>query len=150
MSEEQTGAKSKEAEPWLIFLIAVGVIAVGLGFGYYAFSNAKKASYLMEHGIKVKGILESKSRGTGSSDRTYHYKIKYTWEGQELNYETSSKFETHNEGDLVELLINPDDPNEVVINDRLDMNKGSYSWSLIILLIGGGIFWLGLKKVKQK
>lgn len=150
MPEVQTPTKSDDAKPWQIFLIAVAVIAVGLGFGYYTLSNNIRAANLEEHGVKVSGILDNKTRSSSSGNYTYHYELKYDWEGQELTYETSSKFESYGVGDKVELLVNPNNPEEVVINDPSDMGKGSFSWSLIILAVGGGIFWLGLKKVKQK
>ncbi|HCM76943.1 MAG TPA: hypothetical protein DIS90_11210 [Cytophagales bacterium] len=140
--------KSKEAEPWMIFATSIVLILVGLGFGYYKFSNGQLARFLFEHGVKVTGTVVSESRSGKQAGETFYYELSYNWEDTPYVFKTSSKIDSYNVGDEVEVMLNPENPEEVL--SPLDINKGSYMWSLIILTLGGFIFWLGLRKVKEK
>lgn len=153
MTEPTSGAQedkqSKEAEPWMIFTVAVVLILVGIGFGYYKFNNEIKASYLKENGVAVKGIvLEESESGKSGSSKTHYFDLEYQWEGTSYNHQISSGFNLYDVGEEVELLVDPEHPEEAMGEE--DMSHGSHSWSFIILALGGFIFWLGLKKVKER
>jgi hypothetical protein len=51
-------------------------------------------------------------------------------------------------GEEVELWVDPEHPEEAMGEE--DMGQGSFGWAFIIMGLGGFIFWLGLKKVKEK
>ncbi|MBX2943924.1 MAG: DUF3592 domain-containing protein [Cyclobacteriaceae bacterium] len=125
----------------MIFAVAIVMIVVGIGFGYYKFNNEVQASYLKDDGVAVKGIVleESKSGRSGSS-KTHYFDIGYQWEGTSYNHQISSKFNLYDVGEGVELLVDPKRPEEAMGEE--DMNQGSYNWSLIIIALGGLIFLL--------
>lgn len=143
------GKQSKEAEPWMIFTVAIVLIVVGIGFGYYKFSRVTKASYMEDNGVAVRGIVvkESESRKSGSS-KTHYFDLEYQWEGTSYDHQISSRFDLYEVGEEIELLVDPQHPEEAMGEE--DMNHGSFGWAFIIMGLGGFIFWLGIKKVKEK
>lgn len=147
-SETQEEKHSKEAEPWMIFAVAIVMIGVGIGFGYYKFNNEITAGYLVDNGVAVKGIVMAESESGKSDNTTHYFGLEYQWEGTSYNHQISSKFNLYDVGEEVELLVDPEHPEKAMGEE--DMNHGSYGWSVIILALGSFIFWLGLKKVKEK
>ncbi|MEQ8362885.1 MAG: DUF3592 domain-containing protein [Cyclobacteriaceae bacterium] len=148
-SGKEENKQSKEAEPWMIFTIAIALIAVGIGFGYYKFNNEIQAAHLKEVGVAVKGIVmdESESGKSGSS-KTHYFDLEYQWKGISYNHQISSKFNLYDVGEEVELWVDPENP-EAAMGEE-DMGHGSFGWAFIIMGLGGFIFWLGLKKLKEK
>jgi hypothetical protein len=150
MTEHTTGTpgESKEAEPWMIFGVAVVLIVVGIGFGYYKFNNEIQASYLKDKGVSVVGVVIEESEGGKSGGRTHYFDLEYQWEGASYSHQISSKFNLYDVGEEVELWVDPEHPEEAMGEE--DMGQGSFGWAFIIMGLGGFIFWLGLKKVKEK
>jgi len=148
-SGKEGDKQSREAEPWMIFAIAIAMIAVGVGFGYYKFSTEIQAAHLKDEGVVVKGIvMEESESGKSGSSKTHYFDLEYQWEGTSYNHQISSKFNLYDVGEEVELWVDSEHP-EVAMGQE-DMGQGSFGWAFIIMGLGGFIFWLGLKKVKEK
>ncbi|AWV97454.1 DUF3592 domain-containing protein [Arcticibacterium luteifluviistationis] len=137
------------ASPAFIFGVGVVLICVGLGFGYYKFEKSSTASHLKENGVSVKSVITDFSQGGKSPDNSYHYTLEYQWEGKTFEYEASFKFREYKLGEEVEILVNPEEPEEAIINSHSDMDKGSYTWALILIGLGVFIFKLGFKRIAQ-
>ncbi|MEQ9412280.1 MAG: DUF3592 domain-containing protein [Cyclobacteriaceae bacterium] len=152
MAEHTSGTKnqkqSQEAEPWMIFAVAGVMIVVGIGFGYYKFNNEMQAMYLKENGVAVMGTVLSESESAKSGDKTHRFDLEYKWNTISYNHQISSKFNLYDVGEEVELWVDPENPDAAMGEE--DMGHGSFGWAFIIMGLGGFIFWLGLKKLKEK
>ncbi|MEP2668735.1 MAG: DUF3592 domain-containing protein [Cyclobacteriaceae bacterium] len=97
----------------------------------------------------MKGIvMEESESGKSGSSKTHYFDLEYQWEGTSYNHQISSKFNLYEVGEEVELWVDSEHP-EVAMGEE-DMGHGSFGWAFIIMGLGGFIFWLGLKKVKEK
>lgn len=140
---------AKQAEPWMIFLVAAILFFVGIGFGYYRHSVVKKVAFLKENGTEVLGYVVGNNRSGDKGSYSYSYDVAYEYNGREYTYSTQYNTNAFNTDQVFPLLIDPQNPSNAIGNNDLETIKGSYLWTFILISLGGFIFWLGLKKVRE-
>lgn len=151
-----TGSKNsskeaiKDAPPWLAITIGVVLILIGIGMGYYKFSRVQTANILKEKGVQTKGIVSFLERGkTGSTQRKDYYTITYNYNNVPYEYKTELSFVYYNINEELMLLVNPDNPSQAMLFNIDDLNKGSYLWSLFLMVMGVLIIYYKRRQVLQ-
>jgi ribosomal protein L7/L12 len=105
----------------LFGFLGFGFLA-GAGFLYYLQQDA------IENGTRIIGkVVELREDSDGSN--TYAPVIEYQWEGEEKLYYSNfySSPPEFSEGDQVAIFINPNDPNDIVVDAFVDR------WLLVII-----------------
>lgn len=130
----------KKGNPLILTIIGIGIILWGLGYGYYTYQSNVHGDILSD-GIKVTGevMTKSESRTGSNNSSTYYFTIEYQFEEEYFTLYHNSTFSDYEKGDKVEIIVNPDNPEDASINTSSDIYKGSYFWSLVLLLVGA---WL--------
>lgn len=127
----------KDAPLWLSLAIGTLLILIGLGIGYYTYSQNQMVKTLNEKGIKVNGIVSFVDRtGTKPIDRTYHYTISYSYGNNSYSLKTSFKYVSYLINEEVILLVNPDKPSQAMPLDEFNRETGSYLWTLFLIAMG--------------
>ncbi|GEM_PF-4267051 len=143
--------KIKTVTPAMAFRVGAVIILVGIGFMYLSYRQHQRGERLAA-GDTVVGTVLSERRETSQNKTTgYHYVIAYEYKGTAGEYETSTLFDNYNQGDQVELKIDPADPEEMAINMKEDLyGRGFSSLILFLLALGGGAIYVGFYLRKQK
>lgn len=155
VTKPSSSPQKKQGGPWVGVIVGLVFTAVG---AFLIFSQYKEDQHAdrLRSGDKVMGTVVSESR-TNSSDNqtTYYYTIEYQYNDQFYSYYTYFTFDDYNRGDKVELMINPDNPEDAAINRVDDLSKeGSYFWGFICFILGATVARFGakewIKQIKKK
>jgi hypothetical protein len=102
----------------ILFLISLGALGVGIHLW-------QKGSYLLRHGKKTNAVIfkNNYSKGSSGNSGTYHPVVRFltdkqVWITQELSigYNPPKK-----EGTKVEVIYDPEEPTDVEINSRFQL-----------------------------
>lgn len=136
--------KNTDSSKKAVILCAILFIGIGLAMLGNLIYNQFRGDRLQEEGVVVIGEVSSTSRSSGSS--TTFVDIDYEYKGLNYDYELQTKSLAYDQGDQVELLVSPGDPEDVAVNSDDDL-YGDFSMFWFVLFVGLGIFVLriGLK-----
>ena len=132
----------KNSNPLILSIIGIVLMLVGIAIGFTNFYNIQHGK-ILANGERIAGIVvnERISRsGSSNKTTTYYYTIEYQFNDQSYIYKTHLRFDQYDNGDRIEMMLNPNDPADAAINIDEDLyGGGSYFWALILILFGG---WL--------
>lgn len=133
---------TKDAPVWLSVTIAILLILIGTGIGYYTYSQNQITKILSEKGVKANGTISFVDRTkTNQNEKMNNYTISYTYDNVSYTYKTSLKYVYYNINEEVTLLVNPEKPSMAMLSTDDDKNKGSYLWAFFMFISGVGILY---------
>ncbi len=143
--------KIKTVTPAMAFRVGAIILLVATGFMYLSYRQHQRGERLAA-GDTVMGTVLSERRETSQNKTTgYHYVIAYEYKGTAGEYETTTLFDNYDQGDQVELKIDPADPEEMAINMKEDLyGRGFSSLILFLLALGAGAIYVGFYLRKRK
>ncbi len=106
----------------------VGLLLLGIAALLFSRDRQKMEHYAITSGV----VIDNNYRGG-------HTVVEYEWMGEKRTYSsnTSSRPPAHESGERVELLVNPSNPSDVMINNFLER------FLAIAILSGLGTVFLG-------
>jgi len=144
---EEKHAKENTRQYFKKYMVGIvgGVfVLLGLGMVGIIIYDQFRGSRLEASGQKIIGVVSNVdySRGTRrSSSSTYFVDILYDYEGVQYTHELTTGFKSYEEGDKVEMLVDPGNPEDAAVNTREDLyGKMGFFWPLF--LTGAGVFTL--------
>ncbi len=121
------------AEEIILLFISIGALVVGIHLW-------QKGNYLLTNGKKAKAVIfkNNYSSGNSSNPGTYHPVVRFLTDKQEwITQELSIGYNpAKKEGTKLEVIYNPDEPTDVEINSRFQLEI------LPRLLVSIGVFGL--------
>ena len=151
VKQSESQQEIKDAPVWLSFAVAIFLVLLGIGVGYYTFSQNQTSKVLDEKGVKVKGKVSFINRtDIKDIDKMNHYTINYSVNNKSYDYKTSLKYTYYIINEELVLLVNPDKPSQAMLMNEEDRNHGNYLWTLLFITVGILIIVYKRKDISKK